>query len=88
MTVITFHVPPDVPSILKMSEQDFTREAQVLLAVKLFELGKLTSGKAAEIADMPRITFLQLLDRYRVPAINLQDEEIDHEIEAAKKLIP
>ena len=66
-----------------MSDADFAREAQVLLAVKLFELGKLTSGKAAELAGMPRATFLYTLARYNVPAINLQAEENEQEIEAA-----
>lgn len=71
-----------------MSTTDFAREAQLLLAIKLFELGKLTSGKAAEIANLPRVTFLQLLDRYGVSAINLQAEEIDFEIMAARQLAP
>jgi predicted HTH domain antitoxin len=86
MTELTLSIPPDVPMLLKMSQTDFAREAQLLLAVKLFELGKLTSGKAAELAGMPRITFLHILDRYRTPAINLQDEEIEREIEAARRL--
>lgn len=87
MTLLTLKIPSDVPSLLKMSEADFANEAQILLAVKLFELGKLTSGKAAELAGIPRAAFLHLLSRYDVPAINLQDEEIDHEIEAAKRLV-
>ena len=84
MTLLTLKIPSDVPSLLKMSEADFAHEAQVLLAVKLFELGKLTSGKAAELAGMPRVAFLHMLSRYDVAAINLQDEEIEHEIEAAQ----
>jgi len=86
MTELTLSIPSDVPMLLKMSKADFAHEAQILLAVKLFELGKLTSGKAAELAGMPRTTFLHILDRYRVPAINLQDEEIEREIEAARRL--
>jgi predicted HTH domain antitoxin len=88
MTDVTLKIPPDVPALLKMSEADFAREAQVLLAVKLFELGKLTSGKAAELAGMPRVTFLYTLNRYNVPAINLQAEEIEHEVEAARRIAP
>jgi predicted HTH domain antitoxin len=87
MTDLTLTIPPDVPMLLKMSDADFAREAKILVAVKLFELGKLTSGKAAELAGMPRVAFLYSLDRYRVPAINLQDEEIEHEIQAAKRLM-
>jgi predicted HTH domain antitoxin len=85
---VTLKIPPDAPALLKMSEADFAREAQVLLAVKLFELGKLTSGKAAELAGMPRVTFLYTLNRYNVPAINLQAEEIEHEVEAARRIAP
>ena len=56
--------------------------------MKLFEIGKLISGKAAELASMPRATFLYVLARYNLPAINLQAEEIDHEGEAAKQIAP
>ena len=86
VTEMTLTVPEGIPQLLKMSDNDFAHEAQLLLAVKLFELGKLTSGKAAELAGMPRVTFLHLLDRYNVPAINLQAEEIEHELTAAKRL--
>ena len=86
MSELILTIPPDVPMLLKMSQADFAREAHILLAVKLFELGKLTSGKAAELAGMPRTAFLFTLARYRVPAINLQDEEIEREIESAQRL--
>jgi len=85
MTELTLKIPSNVLTLLKMSEADFAREAQVLLAVKLFEMGKLTSGKAAELAGMPRTAFLYTLIRYNVPAIDLQAEEIEHEAEAAKR---
>lgn len=88
MTDLTLKIPSDVPSLLKMSEDDFAREAQVLLAVKLFELGKLTSGKAAELAGISRTAFLYNLARYNVPAINLLAEEIEHEVEAATRISP
>lgn len=88
MVEVTLTIPSDVPLLLKMSEADFAREAKILLAVTLFELGKLTSGKAAELAGMPRVVFLYALDRYNMPAINLQAEEVEHEIEAAKRLTP
>ncbi len=85
-TQLKLSIPSDVPGLLKMSNEDFTLEAQMLLAVKLFELGKLTSGKAAEVAGMPRVAFLYSLERYGVAAINLQAEEIDWELSAAHQL--
>jgi predicted HTH domain antitoxin len=39
---------------------------RILSAVKLFELGRLSSGRAAELAGMPRVEFLLSLQRYKV----------------------
>jgi predicted HTH domain antitoxin len=87
MTDLVLKIPHDVPVLLK-SEADFDYEAKVFLAVKLLELGKLTSGKAAELAEMPRAAFLYTLARYYVSATNLHAEKIEHEVEAAKRIVP
>jgi predicted HTH domain antitoxin len=50
-------------------------------------MGKVTAGIAAKIAGVDRLTFLSLLSRYGVPAINLRGDEVSGEIEAAKELI-
>jgi predicted HTH domain antitoxin len=38
----------------------------ILAAVKLYELGRLSSGRAAELAGMSRVEFLLALGRYKV----------------------
>lgn len=43
------------------------REAKCLLALKLFELGRLSSGKAAEMCGMNRVDFILLVGRSGVP---------------------
>jgi predicted HTH domain antitoxin len=78
--------PSGVPQILKMSDAEFARELRFLAAVKLYELGRLSSGKAAQLAGMARVEFLGSLGRIGVPAINLRDEEIEYEIRAAKEM--
>ncbi len=35
-------------------------------AVKLYELGRMSSGRAAELAGMSRVEFLLILGRYKV----------------------
>lgn len=87
MTQLTLSIPNDIPYLLKMSGDELAREMQLLLAVKLFEMGKLTSGKAAELAGVPRVLFLHMLERYGVAAINLDAQEAEYEVEAARRLV-
>jgi predicted HTH domain antitoxin len=49
-------------------------------------LGRLTAGKAAQLAGMERLEFLYRLGSIGVPAINLRDEEIEAEIQTAREL--
>lgn len=82
----TISYPSGVPQTLKMSDSEFVDELQFLAAAKLFELGRLTSGRAARLAGMERVEFIQRLGQIGVPAINLRDEEIEAEIEAGQDL--
>jgi predicted HTH domain antitoxin len=58
--------PEKVLSAERKVEVSFAREMRVLAAVKLYELGRLSSGRAAELAGMPRVEFLLELGRYKV----------------------
>jgi len=82
--VITY--PQGMPQILKMSDVEFAEELRFLAAAKLYELGRLSSGKAAQLAGMARVEFLHALARIGVPAINLRDEEVEAEIQAAREM--
>jgi predicted HTH domain antitoxin len=57
-------------------------EARTLLAVKLFEVGKVTLGQAAKIAELSKRAFLEILGRYAVPVFNYSPEELRRELEA------
>ena len=63
---IVVNVPEKVLLAEKMDETSFARELLVLAAVKLYELGHLSSGRAAELAGMSRVEFLLSLGRYKV----------------------
>jgi predicted HTH domain antitoxin len=86
MQKATVTYPDGFPQILKMSDAEFAQELQFLAAAKLYELGRLSSGKAAQLAGMGRVEFLHALTRIGVPAINLRDEEIDAEIRSARDM--
>lgn len=63
---IVIEVPEKVLLAEKTDEVTFARELRILAAVKLYELGRLSSGRAAELAGMPRVEFLLTLERYKV----------------------
>jgi predicted HTH domain antitoxin len=63
---IIINVPEKILLAEKTDESSFARELRILAAVKLYELGRLSSGRAAELAGMPRVEFLLELGRYKV----------------------
>lgn len=59
-------IPESILQAENMDAETFARELCVLAAVKLYELGRLSSGRAAELAGMNRIEFLLKLEQYKV----------------------
>jgi predicted HTH domain antitoxin len=59
---------------LKMQDEEFGREMKTLSMVKLYELGKVSSGMAAKVLGIPRISFLELLSDYHVSVFADADE--------------
>jgi predicted HTH domain antitoxin len=66
----TRQVVLDIPETVLLAEKSdaatFAREMRILAAVKLYELGRLSSGRAADLAGMARVEFLLALGHYKV----------------------
>ncbi|MBW4482223.1 MAG: UPF0175 family protein [Tildeniella torsiva UHER 1998/13D] len=79
--MITRQIVIDIPEAVFLAdgidEATFAQELRVLAAVKLYELGRLSSGRAAELADMSRVEFLSNLNKYKV--FPLESELLDLE---------
>jgi hypothetical protein len=86
MKQVVIEYPDGLPGLLKLSEEQFAAEVRFLAAAKLFEMGKLRSGKAVEIAGIGRVGFLHKLGLCGFSAVNLDDEWIDAELKAAAEL--
>lgn len=67
-----------------LSPGEFAKEAPFLLAAKLYEMGRLSSGQAARLCGKGRASFLMELARARIPACNLTAEDATDELGFAR----
>lgn len=74
--ILTITYTDDILLSLKETKEQFEENAKLLIALKLYELGKISSGKAAKLAGMDRITFLLTLKEYKVSPFQMDMDEI------------
>ncbi|MCC6446396.1 MAG: UPF0175 family protein [Armatimonadetes bacterium] len=76
MKELTLPDPDDLPEAVRYTPEEMAAQLRLMAALKMFEPDKLSSGKAAELAGLSRVEFLELCGRYRVSAFNYPPEEI------------
>jgi len=76
MSAVRLDIPDETLISLKTDADSFGRDLKMLGAVKLFELGKLSSGGAAQLAGMSRVEFLMALRHYQVSPFQMTAEEL------------
>ncbi len=79
----TITYPDTLPDAANISREEFEWEAKMAMAAKLFEIGRISSGLAAQLAGLTRVAFLLRLDRYGIPMIDLTREELEADLENA-----
>ena len=84
MAELTVRYPDDLLVASGKPRNEVEEELRFQLAVRLFEVGRLSIGKAAELAGLARPRFADELGRMSIPVINLDDEEIHAELSALR----
>lgn len=82
-TTISIDLPSDILLALNESENELKKDIKISLAFRLFQLQKLTIGKAAQLAGLSRLEFDNLLSENKISISNLDIEDI---FEDEKKL--
>ena len=79
-TDINVAIPQELAFALKMQEHELAREVLKLSVIKLYELGKFSSGIAAQFSGITRLAFFELAAEYNVSVFgNPSSEQIEQD---------
>jgi predicted HTH domain antitoxin len=73
-------LPEDFGLAVQLTDSELDHHLRLMAALKMFELGQISSGKAAQLAGISRVDFLQTCGRYRVSIFNYPPEELEKEL--------
>lgn len=79
---LTIRYPANLERAVHLTKTEMEQHLCLMAALKMFELGKISSGVAAELAGMSRVEFFEACGRYRVSLFNYPDEEVATELES------
>lgn len=83
MTQVILDLPESAFATLHQAPKEFAQEMRVAAAVKWYELGRLSQGRAAEISGLTRAAFIDALSRYQVSPFQYTAEEVSEELRDA-----
>lgn len=77
MTQLAMDLPENVFSALRLAPSEFANEMRIAAAIQWYGERRVSQGKAAEIAGISRVAFVDELRRRHVPAIQIDAAELD-----------
>jgi len=83
MSQVTFSISDEILLALQTTPDVLASRIRFAAAIKLYEMGHLSSGAAAELAGVPKPLFLSRLADYGVSTFDLSEEELTHDLKSA-----
>ena len=81
LTSVTIQLPDELPSSLHRSSNELEKDIKLAAAIDWYRQGLISQGRAAELAAIPRATFLDALAARKIDVIHVDLDELKHEIE-------
>jgi predicted HTH domain antitoxin len=82
---LAIEYPPEILWALQQEPEEFEADARLLLALRLFESGRLSTGLAAKLAGLSRSAFIALLGRYKLSPLGQSPDELVEDLAAARR---
>ncbi|TVQ97813.1 MAG: UPF0175 family protein [Desulfovibrionales bacterium] len=79
---VTINLPEDVLPILRTTPENFVHQMRLAAAAKWYEMGKVSQGKGAELAEVSRQEFIDALSAFGVSPIQMTPEQLEAEFQA------
>ena len=83
MPEIKLSLPDEALVALKRTPGEIAEEIRLAAAMKLYELGRLSSGAAAALAGVPRVVFLAKLADYGIATFKMSADELAEDLSRA-----
>ncbi len=81
---ISIEYPESLATSLRLTGKAFENEIKRSALVKLYEMGKISSGMAAKVLGLSRIDFLDVLAEYRVSSMGVNEpDDLNEDIQNA-----
>ena len=81
MTTLAIDFPEEVFSSLKYTPTEFIKQMRLASAIHWYAKGKISQEKAAMIAEMDRVDFLQALAQEGVEVFTVDFNQLKQELE-------
>jgi len=86
MNTMRLDCGPELAVALGRRQSELEGEVRLASALKLFELGRISSGLAARLAGMPRVQFLMMCGQYGVSIFQQSAEELAGEVDSVLRV--